>query len=282
MNRTHWKNIITQEQTHIQPWALPQTTWPWVPNLPSLAGEFDPVYLDEIEDVALMDRTDIKFILSIPQLLNTLGALQQDYQMLTVNGLRLNHYRTLYFDTPAFELYRLQVNRRADRYKVRSREYTDSGLSFLEVKHKNAKGRTLKDRMATVQPVTRMSLETENWLGGVFPFDSRELEPKIWNSFTRITLVSKRFCERVTLDVDLTFYRGSKVVELKNIAVAEVKMCTSNQSSPFLQQMRDQRIRARGFSKYGVGVALLYVQVKKNSLKPDLLWLNKITGGIIS
>ncbi len=66
-------------------------------------------------------------------------------------GKRLNHYRTLYFDTPDFELYLLHVNGRADRYKVRSREYTDTHLSYLEVKHRTPKDRTIKERLSTAR-----------------------------------------------------------------------------------------------------------------------------------
>jgi hypothetical protein len=199
--------------------------------------------------------------------------------MLSVNGRRLNHYRTLYFDTPDFELYRLHVNGRADRYKVRSREYTDTRRAFLEVKHKNSKERTIKERIPTAQPVTAIDAGTEPWLQGVYPYDSRLLEPKLWNTFTRLTLVSKACCERVTLDVDLTFYKGAGLAQLSGIAIAEVKMERAKRSSPFLAQMRLQRIHPRGFSKYCIGVSLLYDQVKKNALKPRLLWVEKMTAG---
>ena len=75
-------------------------------------------------------------------------------------------------------------------------------------------------RIPTAQPVVQLNREAEKWLSGVFPFDSRVLEPKIWNTFTRITLVSKQCCERVTLDVDLTVYSTEKDVRLDNIAIA--------------------------------------------------------------
>ena len=112
------------------------------------------------------------------------------------------------------------------------------------------------------------------------PYDSRKLQPKLWNTFTRITLVSKQHCERVTLDVDLTFYAASKVVLLDGIAIAEVKMDSGNRASPFLAQMHAQRIHPQGFSKYCIGVSLLYEQVKKNTLKPQILWIEKMIEGV--
>jgi hypothetical protein len=55
--------------------------------------QFAPISLKEMDTVALLNRTDTKFILSW-SVLRTI-ALQPDYRMLVVNGQRLNHYRTL-------------------------------------------------------------------------------------------------------------------------------------------------------------------------------------------
>ena len=53
-----------------------------------------------------------------------------------------------------------------------------------------------------------------------------------------------------------------------------------NCHSPFMQQMHAQQVHPRGFSKYCIGVGLLYDGVKKNALKPKLLWLDKMTRGV--
>lgn len=275
MERTTWLTT----QTSQQPRALPDAAAGRRPGLSGLAGlaqGFAPITLKQMDAVALLNRTDTKFMLSNAQLLQALEAVQPGYRILAVAGQRLNHYRTLYFDTPDFELYHLHVNGRADRYKVRSREYTDSRESFLEVKHKTCKGRTIKTRILTPQPLVEMTLAAESWLHGVFPYDSRALEPVLWNTFMRITLVSKQHCERVTLDVDLAFYNESGMARLDGIAVAEVKMDAHGCASPFLAQMRTQRVHPRGFSKYVMGVSMLYERVKKNALKPKLLWIEKM------
>ncbi len=282
MNHTSRMTTTTQSISRLQPWMVPETTWGWYttsPTLETLAAGYAPIGLKQMDSVALLNRTDTKFVMSHEQLFKALSALQHDYWMLSVYCQRLSHYRTLYFDTPGFDLYNLHVNDRAERYKVRSREYTDSSLSFLEVKHKTRKGRTIKDRVLTAQPVVEITREAENWLHGVFPFECQALEPKLWNTFTRITLVSKQCCERVTLDVDLTFYTADHVVQLDGIAVAEVKMDKNGRLSPFLAQMRAQRIHPRGFSKYCLGVSMLYDHVKKNALKPKMLWVEKMIKG---
>ncbi len=249
--------------------------------LSALAEGFAPIGLAEMDAVALLDRTDTKFVMTNGQLVRVLAAVQSEYQLLCIAGQRLNHYRTLYFDTPDFELYRLHVNGRADRYKVRSREYTDSGLSFLEVKHKTSKDRTIKDRIRTTRPVVEMNPEAQNWLHGVLPYNSQALEPKLWNTFTRITLVSTQACERVTLDVNLSFFTLERAIDLPGLAVVEVKSCSGNQTSAFLNQLRAQRVHPQGFSKYCLGVSLLHQSVKKNALKPKLRWIEKMTGGAV-
>ena len=283
MTNTHWNTGSLQKQNARLPQVLTgaEGAWQVAPSrLATAADVFEPISLKEMDAVALLNRIDTKFVLTTAQLLWALTALQNDYRILEVQGQRLNHYRTLYFDMPNFDLYNLHVNGRADRYKVRSREYTDSHLSFLEVKHKTRKDRTIKDRVLTAQPLLDVNREAEQWLHGVFPYESSLLEAKIWNTFTRLTLVSKHYCERVTLDVDLTFYRNDKVERLDGIAIAEVKLEAQDQTSPFLEQMRAQRIRPQGFSKYCIGVSMLYDHVKKNALKPQLLRLEKMTTGV--
>jgi hypothetical protein len=274
---------ISQKQNNLQTWALTsfrQVSTATMHELAHLSEGFEPISLKEMDSVALLNRTDTKFVISSEQLILALTAVQDQYRILSVEGQRLNHYRTLYFDTADFTLYNLHVNDRAERYKVRSREYTDTALSFLEVKHKTRKGRTIKSRISTKEPVEQITYKTCNWLDGVLPYNSRELEPKLWNSFTRITLVSKQCCERVTLDVNLSFFTDSKINQLDGVAIAEIKMDSNNRASAFLAQMRTQKIHPQGFSKYCIGVAMLYPQVKKNTLKPKMLWIGKMTRGV--
>ncbi len=251
-------------------------------NLERLANTLEPISLKEMDSVALMNRTDTKFVLTIQQLIHALAAVQDEYRILCVEGHRLNAYRTLYFDTPDFEFYNLHVNNRAERYKVRSREYVHTADSFLEVKHKNRKGRTIKSRIATEHPIEQMNNKMVGWLDQVLPYDGRELEPKLWNSFSRITLVSKQCCERVTLDVDLAFHTHTQKQRLRDVAVAEIKMDSSANGSAFLAQMHAQRIHPQGFSKYCIGVAMLYKQVKKNTLKPKMQRINKMNGEFLT
>ena len=249
-------------------------------DIKSLIDTFNPISLKEMEGAALLNRVDTKFVMTLGQVQSALQALQADYSALSIGGQHMNHYRSLYFDTPEFTLYHDHVNGRAERYKVRSREYTDSHLSFFEVKHKTRKNRTVKERIPTSSQVVEITPEMVSWLQGIAPINGSLLEPKLWNTFTRVTLVSKTVSERVTLDFDLTFYSEQATASMDGLVIAEVKYDASRAHSPFLQQMRAQRILPHGFSKYSIGVAMLYEHVKKNAFKPKMLWLERLNGRV--
>lgn len=285
MNQHLWMRNRTIDKPQMQPWVLPGVNFTVSANRVTLADcvkEFSPISLQEMDCVALLNRVDTKFVMTETQLLSTLRALPEEYRILTIQDHCINHYRTLYYDTPNFKLYRLHVNSNAERYKVRYREYLDTFDSFLEVKHKTRKDRTIKERISTTQPYNDLTPEAEEWLEGVYPFNTQKLEPKLWNTFSRITLVNEKNCERVTLDTNLVFYTHEKLIRMDGLAIAEVKAESGNQDSPFFKQMASRRIHPDGFSKYCMGVSLLYDNVKKNVMKPKLLRINKMIKGVAS
>ena len=75
-------------------------------GLPLLLRRFDPITLSEMADVALLDRMELKYIMLQRTLARVLSSLSADYRVLAIAGRRLSHYRTLYFDTADFALYR--------------------------------------------------------------------------------------------------------------------------------------------------------------------------------
>ena len=158
------------------------------PDFAALLRRFEPITLSEMSEVALQDRTDTKFIMREGQLYNALATLTQQYRVLDIRGVRLNQYRTLYFDTDDFALFQQHHTGRRDRFKVRTRSYVDSHLSFLEIKHKVRQNRTVKNRLATPDLLTWVTPEADAFLNDYLPFAPEALEPKLWNEYTRITL----------------------------------------------------------------------------------------------
>jgi hypothetical protein len=155
-----------------------------------------------------------------------------------------------------------------NRYKVRSREYEDTHLTFFEVKHKTSKRRTIKHRLPTQDLITAPYGDASEFLDQVSPFGMQDLVPRSWNRYRRITLVANDTPERVTLDIDLEFYWQNRWAGLPGIVIAEVKQPPHGGHSPFVKFMRSRRFRSSGFSKYCMGVTMLYPDVKQNRFKP--------------
>ena len=107
---------------------------------------------------------------------------------------------------------------------------------------------------------------------------STGLEPKLWNAYKRITLVDTVNGERVTLDGDMSFYFGERMCTTKSLVIAEVKQDGENRHSRFMQHMKQRLLRPEGISKYCLGVALLYPEIKSNTFKEKILRITKVTG----
>lgn len=264
------------------PAAEPEPNTPaWAdlePNLPRLLRPLEPISLTQMAEVALLDRFETKYIFHRDRLAAALADLADEYRVLEINGSPLNHYLTLYFDTPGFALYYRHHAGGLSRYKVRSRAYLDTGVSFIEVKRKINRYRTVKTRVGTVEFTDRISPETVDFLDMHLPANEWQLEPKLWNRYIRVTLVGKRSPERVTLDLDLSFLTNDgQQALLPALVIGEVKRGDAGRDSAFIRRMRAMSIRTSSFSKYCVGTAMLYDQVKRNRFLPTLRQVGKIT-----
>jgi hypothetical protein len=228
------------------------------------------ISLPEMSGVALLRRTDVKYLLSEEQLLCALAGLTGAYRILEIDGRRLHGYRTVYFDTPDLALYRQHHNGWRERYKVRKRAYTDYDLAFLEIKHKIDATTTVKSRVQTRTLSPRIARDAAPFVRTHSPYQMDELRPTLLNAFRRITLVSTQDVERLTLDLDLGLSWNGTRLSLPGLAIAEVKRERYSIDSPFIQQMRALGVRATGFSKYCIGISMLYPGVKHNRFKPQL------------
>ena len=248
--------------------------------IPHLALDYyTPITLDDMGRVALLNRTDTKYVLSLDALYQIMPKLTDAYASLEVEGKRLSHYRTLYFDSADFDLFRTHHAGILNRYKVRSREYTDSQLAFLEVKHKTNKGRTIKKRLQTAVLTDEIEAETAEFLHRAYPFNPIELEPKLWVEYDRITLVSRVRQERVTIDLNLAFSWEDEAVALSHLVIIEIKQDGFSKESDMALLLRQFGIRPTGFSKYCVGTSLLYPELKQNNFKPKLRLVEKLARG---
>jgi hypothetical protein len=240
---------------------------------------FDPIGLDQMEPVRLMRRIDTKFVFPVTHIDELLGAVIDDYYIVETENRREQIYKTTYFDTDDYVMYHMHHNGKQNRHKVRIREYVYSNQEFLEVKRKNNKGETIKNRIEHKgsHNISACS-SSKKFIGAYSPYNSEFLTPTLGNSFMRVTLVNKNFKERITLDYKIKFtdlkFNSHRINN--DTCIVEIKTDRDTKAqSPFLKKLNDMRIKSTGFSKYCMGLALLNPEVKNNIFKQKLRLLVK-------
>lgn len=242
-------------------------------------ADFAPITLAEMEQVKLLNRVDTKFLLTEAQLLDILARVHEHYFVLTNQGTSASLYHTQYFDTPGAALYMAHHNDRQNRYKVRTRTYVDSRITFLEVKHKTNKRRTIKSRVQIPEPLHMLEGDDAVFVRNTSKLDVWALEPVIWNEFRRITLVSKVRRERLTIDIGLRYGWEGQEGGLPGIVIVEVKQRKFSFDSDFVHELRRHHIRRMGFSKYCAGMADVYPHLKSNRFKRRRLRIDRLLQG---
>tara|TARA_B110000285_G_C15079400_1_gene592609 strand:+ start:381 stop:1145 length:765 start_codon:yes stop_codon:yes gene_type:complete len=241
-----------------------------------IAESFDPIGLTEMDSVQLMSRVDTKFVFTLEKLTELLPYLKEHYFLLNVKGVLLSDYESLYFDDKNFSFYYDHHNGKVDRFKIRYRKYVNSNLSFLEVKHKS-KGRTDKSRIRVEGIPETMNDHDFDFVRNT-GVKSAELNPSLLNNFSRITLVSKKMNERLTIDLNLTYKWRTEEKVMNNIVIAELKQGKAMRNSPFYTLMKNNQIRPLKISKYTIGIIFMYGKetIKYNRFKKKLLKLLKL------
>lgn len=240
-----------------------------------LAG-FPPISLAGLEQrAALMDREDRKFVVPQHALQELLAALADQMQVLEVDGRRSSRYDSTYFDTADARLFRAHAQGRRLRYKVRTREYTDLGTRYVEVKLKGARGRTVKVRERCTEDehrhggpgVLAFAAQTVRAHYGQRP--AGDLVPTLSVLYDRSTLVARAEELRVTIDSGLRFAdpAGRQVAALRpGLVLLEVKSPSGRCAVDAL--LLQQGLRPQSFSKYGLGL----VSARTDVPTADLRW----------
>lgn len=247
---------------------------------------FEAISLQEMDNVKLLNRADTKYLLNQNKLISVLDQLKSFYRILEIAGKRTNDYKTLYFDTENFRLYYDHHRGKMNRTKIRYRKYLDSDLCYLEIKLKTNKGKTEKERikrkdLSEQVAEAEFSERSKIFIEQCAKIPATELNHKLNNYFTRITLVHKQRKERLTIDLNLRFDNGQSHADLNDLVIAELKQEKFSSQSDFVSIMKKERIYPGGFSKYCIGTILLYPQLKRNTFKRKILKINKITNGNI-
>lgn len=254
-----------------------------------LLEKLEPITLEQMKDIRLMNRTDTKFVTTKERLVKLLELCQGHYFAQFHCGKRIADYKTTYWDTDAHFFYMEHMRGRAPRQKVRVRTYMDSDDTFLEIKTKNNHGRTRKRRIGVPsQDILSAGEQLDVKSGVVYTPDAfvqemvhkplSDMKPTVQNRFNRITLVNYGMTERLTIDYDIHFlnFETGQETDTGNLVIVELKR-DGNVYSPILALLRHLRIKPHGFSKYCIGSCLTNSGLKQNLFKPKLTSLRRIS-----
>jgi hypothetical protein len=242
---------------------------PIVARVQEVLGRFSDVSKALLASRALLQRVDRKYTIAAHHVEPILARLGDAYGVLRAGNSVAARYRTIYFDTPELDLYHAHRRGRAERYKVRIRHHLDREMSFVEVKHRNALGRSIKSVLPKPCGVSTLDEEAQAFIERHCPIPVRRLAPRVWITYRRITLVGYELDERITIDCNLEYGDGCKSERWPAAAIAEVKQARRANDTPSIRALRGIRVRERSISKYCVATTRLS-GAPGNSFKPAL------------
>ncbi len=242
---------------------------------------FAPISLEEMDSVKLMNRIDSKYITNESVLAMILeDARKAGYRALETDGAKINPYDSLYYDTDGLDMYYAHRNRKLVRQKVRTRSYLTTGITYLEIKRKNNKGRTKKKRIGI--PFSDFAdfshnMEATDYLEDHSDYTIHMLKPVVETMFSRITLVNPDMTERLTIDTCLNFRNRRTEMEasLKDAVIIELKQ-DGRSFSLMKNILLDHRVKPRRVSKYCVAVTMTDPGVRPGRFKQKVHIIEKI------
>ncbi|MCQ2960151.1 MAG: polyphosphate polymerase domain-containing protein [Bacteroidales bacterium] len=235
-----------------------------------------PISLDEMDSVKLLNRTDTKYVFRRSQLPDVLAEIAQNYAVLHINGTPYQNYKTTYFDTVNDQMYIDHQNGKLNRYKIRHRTYLSTGAEFLEIKYKNNKRRTKKKRISF--PIANPLTEANSFIRNNSPYSGEDLSPKTLVEYTRLTLVDLVHGERCTVDTNLKITNcvSGEEADFSHICIIELKRDKTSAVSYMQGSLLKNRIFRCGMSKYAIGTAVTYKNIKKNRFKKKIRFIEKL------
>ena len=249
--------------------------------LEHILQSMEPISLEKMSSVKLMNRVDSKFPTNTETLLRMAPRWSEHFYVQEHEGQRIARYRSLYFDTLDAVTYTMHHNRRLRRQKIRQRIYVDSNIAFLEIKNKKNTGRTKKKRIPI--PMEQWgelynSQESADFIRERVWVTDQQLTPRLENAFQRITLVNKARTERVTIDFGITFHNhvSGFDADVSDLVIIEVKQ-DGSLPSRFKDLLRAARVQQKGLSKYCLGMLLTDNNLKYNRFKSKIRYVNKLT-----
>ena len=221
--------------------------------------------------MSFLNRWDTKFVLKMENVQDFLDNIAQNYSLLQINETVIQSYKTVYFDTPDLLCFNMHHNKRANRFKFRTRKYLSNGKIFNEIKQKLNTGKTIKYRQKRLDEFKFEEFDNV-FLTHIknYNYNIENLVPSLFVFFNRITFLNKNFPERMTLDFGLKYEFNNERLSLNNTAIIELKKEKGPDKTFSQDYLHKVHINPGKFSKYTIGISLTHPNAKKNRFLPKL------------
>lgn len=237
--------------------------------------------LEDAARVSFLHRFDTKYVFKAEEIFDFLKNIEPHYSVLQVEGHVIQDYNTVYFDTPDLLCFNMHHNKRARRFKFRTRKYLSNGKIFNEIKQKLNTGKTIKFRQRrdefnekppVLPVVTDLSVYDEHFeaLLKTNGYNVGQLHPSLRVYFSRVTFLNKTFAERMTLDIGLSYGHNGQHLMLYNTVIVELKRERGPEKTAVQEYLRSIHKGPSGFSKYAIGIAMTHEDARRNRFLPRI------------
>ena len=246
--------------------------------------DFASINLTELNATAnYLKRIDKKYLITENKLKNILDDLKNNFQVLDIDWTRVFSYDNVYMDTDEYLFYNKHQNKDQSRTKVRTRLYKDSNLAFFEYKQKeNWVTKKFRYQFPYKEHwiMTKGKKRFFEWIWqSLYNTQAPELTPAIRTKYNRLTLVSKNWEERLTIDLNIKIKdlrnKNAKEIELKNLVILESK---SMSEKCFSCQIMQKHLveKAQSCSKYSLWVIYSWLTEKWSTFAETMKEIKQI------
>ena len=238
--------------------------------------DFSSISLEKLNSINLSVREDTKFIFHENILISILNDVSPFYDILNINNEQIFKYRTRYYDTSNYQFYTQHQNGNKKRFKIRVREYSSVSEIFFEIKIKNNKNKTSKERFIFDGIIYNLEEDIKKMTFDTIGHSIDDLQESLIVDYDRISLVDKNLEERITIDTGLKVKNKFGAKSFDGLIIAELKQSRYNPRSNFIKALRKYKVYETRFSKYCIGLTQIDNSLKHNRFKPQLIKLDKI------
>lgn len=244
--------------------------------LDSQLVELPTIDLEQLNaTAALQTRIDRKYVVPTERFTELFNGFHAEMNVLENNGLRVFPYDSVYFDSPNLDSYFLAAYGRRRRYKIRTRSYLDSGVSFLEVKTEGSRSATVKERIPyNLADRSTITADGADYIAQTLLSTGQapptNLAPVLETVYGRVTLYLPASNSRATIDLDVAWSLPGQapLVMTENVVVETKSGSAPGQLDKYLWK---NGVRPSRISKFATGLATLLPQLPSNRWHKALL-----------